>query len=92
VSHWQLPVVSASALFGQSARIVRDRNVQLLLTATLFPVLGTALVSPVLDSLIVPLDATAASIGLMISVFTAPAIVMIPIAGDSPTGIVDASS
>ena len=43
--------------------------------------LGTALLSPILDSLIVPFDTSAADIGLMISVFTAPPIVVIPIAG-----------
>jgi MFS family permease len=37
--------------------------------------------SPVLDSLTGPLGASSANIGLMISAFTAPAIVMIPVAG-----------
>lgn len=47
----------------------------------MFPVLGTALVSPVLDSLIEPFGTTSANIGMMMSIFTAPAIVMIPITG-----------
>lgn len=68
-------------LFGDKSRIVRESGFQSLMLATVFPVLGTALLSPVLDSLIDPLGATPANIGLLISVFTAPAIVMIPISG-----------
>lgn len=47
----------------------------------MLPPLGTALLSPVLDSLIGPLGASKANIGLMMSAFTAPAIIVIPIAG-----------
>ncbi|WP_340100481.1 MFS transporter [Salinibaculum salinum] len=72
---------SLTLLFGDEAPILRETNFQFLLLATLLPVLGTALVSPVLDSLIGPLGASTATIGWMISVFTAPAIVMIPLAG-----------
>jgi MFS family permease len=43
--------------------------------------MGTALLSPILDSLIEPLGASPANIGLMISATTATAIVSIPIAG-----------
>jgi len=43
--------------------------------------LGTALLSPVLDSLIEPFGASPASIGLMVSAFTAPAIFLIPVTG-----------
>lgn len=68
-------------LFGADAAILRDRNFQVLLLANLFPGLGTALLSPVLNSLIEPLGATPATIGLMVSVFTAPSIVMIPVMG-----------
>jgi MFS family permease len=52
-----------------------------LLLANALPPLGTALLSPVLESLIDPLGASTANIGLMMSMYTAPAIVMIPIAG-----------
>lgn len=68
-------------LFGADAAILRDRNFQVLLLANLFPGLGTALLSPVLNSLIDPLGATPATIGLMVSVFTAPSIVMTPVMG-----------
>nr|WP_267902759.1 MFS transporter [Halovenus carboxidivorans] len=49
--------------------------------ANLLPPLGTALLSPVLDSLIEPFGTTAADIGLMMSFFTAPPILVIPLAG-----------
>jgi MFS family permease len=68
-------------VFGEDATILRDSNLQLLLLATMFPILGTSLVSPVLESLIEPLGASPTSIGLMISFLTAPAIVAIPIVG-----------
>ncbi|ESS12849.1 MAG: arabinose efflux permease [uncultured archaeon A07HR60] len=68
-------------LFGEDATVVRDRSFQLLVLANVLPPLGTALMSPILGSLIDPLGASPASIGLIISAFTAPAVVMIPIAG-----------
>ena len=69
------------SLFGDDAGMLRETEFQLLLLSTMFPSVGTALMSPVLDSLVEPFGASATSIGLMISAFTAPAIVMIPIAG-----------
>lgn len=74
-------MVSLTSLFGDDAPVLRETNFQVLLLATLLPVLGTALVSPVLDSLIDPFRVSAAAIGWLISAFTAPAIVMIPLAG-----------
>lgn len=68
-------------LVGDNAELLRDRQFQLLLLANLMPPLGSALLSPVLDSLIDPFGASGATIGLMMSAFTAPAVVMIPIVG-----------
>lgn len=68
-------------LVGRDAAILTELNFQLLLLANILAALGTALLSPVLDSLIGPFGASPATIGLMVSVFTAPAIFMIPIAG-----------
>lgn len=61
--------------------ILRETDFQLLLLSTMLPVLGSAMLSPVLDSLIDPFGTSTANIGLLISFFTAPGIVMIPIAG-----------
>ncbi|MFC5973983.1 MFS transporter [Halomarina salina] len=69
------------SLFGSEATVISERNFQLLLLANIFPAIGTALLSPVLDTLIEPLGASPATIGLMVSFFTAPAIFVIPLAG-----------
>lgn len=69
------------SLFGDHSDMLRDRDFQLLLLSTMLPVLGASLLSPVLDSLIEPFRAAPENIGLMISFFTGPAIVIIPIMG-----------
>lgn len=68
-------------IFGNDVRILGGRDFQTLLLANILPPLGTSLLSPILESLIGPFGTSAADIGLMISFFTAPAIVMVPIAG-----------
>lgn len=74
-------MVSLRVLFGDDARILRDPEYQILLLVTVPVLLGTTLLSPILDSLIEPLGATPATVGLLVSAFTAPAIVIIPLAG-----------
>jgi len=74
-------VAGLSSLVGADAEILADTRFQLLLLANVFPALGTALLSPVLDSLTGPFGVSAADVGLMISAFTAPAVVMIPVTG-----------
>ncbi len=71
----------ATTLFGESGVVLRDRNLQLLMIATVPSVLGTTLISPILDSLTDPFGVSLAEIGLMVTVFSAPAIVLIPIIG-----------
>lgn len=61
--------------------MLSDRQFQVILLTNIIAPSGTALLSPVLDSLIEPLGASAANVGLMISMLTAPAIVMLPISG-----------
>lgn len=68
-------------LFSDDAAVLGETNFKLLLVSTMFPILGTSLVSPVLDSMIEPLGTSPASIGLVMSFYTAPAVVMIPIGG-----------
>lgn len=74
-------VPTVSALFGDDATILREVDFQLLLIANLVAPLGTALISPLLGSLQGPFGATDATIGLMMTAFTAPAVVVIPLAG-----------
>ena len=74
-------MVSTPSIAGTESGIVRERSFQLLLLVNILPPLGTALLSPVLGSLVEPLGATAANVGLLMSAFTGPAVVVIPIAG-----------
>jgi MFS family permease len=75
------PVAPLEALFGDDASVLGDRDFQTLLLANVLPPLGGALLSPILDSLIEPFGTSTADIGLLMSAFTAPAIVVIPVAG-----------
>jgi MFS family permease len=70
-----------TTLFGDSADILGHRRFQLVLLANLPAYLGTALLSPILESLTDPFGVSVAAIGLMVTAFTAPAIVMIPLSG-----------
>jgi len=74
-------VLSLQSLFGDDAAILQERDFRLLLLANVLPVLGASLLSPVLNSLIEPFGTSPADVGLMISVFTAPGIVIIPVTG-----------
>lgn len=73
--------MSISSLFGDDAEVLGEKRFQLLLLANMIAPLGTALPSPILDSLTEPFGVSPANIGLIISAFTAPAIVVIPITG-----------
>jgi MFS family permease len=68
-------------LFGDDADILDDRDFRLLMLASLMTPLGTALVSPMLDTLTGVYGVDTARIGLMVSALTAPGIVAIPVAG-----------
>lgn len=70
-----------TAVFGEDAAILRDPEFRLLLLMNLSPPLGTALLSPLLDSLVGPFGVTEAEIGLLLTAFTAPSIVLIPLVG-----------
>lgn len=74
-------MVSPSSIAGGDTVIVGERPFRLLLLINVLPPLGTALLSPVLGSLVEPLGASTANVGLLMSAFTAPAIFVIPIAG-----------
>jgi MFS family permease len=68
-------------LFGDDADVVHDDAFRVLLLGSLVSPLGSSVVSPLLDTLTGVFGATEATIGLLIAVFTAPAILLIPVAG-----------
>ena len=68
-------------LLGEDARAIRDRSFQVLLLANLTSPLGPALVSPLLDTLTGVYSVSEAEIGFMISAYTAPGILVIPVVG-----------
>ncbi|WP_251329804.1 MFS transporter [Haloplanus pelagicus] len=68
-------------LLGEEAVILQDRDMRLLLLANAIGALGTALVSPILETLTGPLNVSAAEIGLLVTAVAAPSIVFIPIMG-----------
>lgn len=68
-------------LLGKDSDVLRDRNFQLLLVVNLLAPLGVPLVSPILSSLTGPFGVSEATVGLMISFYTAPPIVLIPLVG-----------
>ncbi|MFB6311447.1 MAG: hypothetical protein ABEH64_09750 [Salinirussus sp.] len=65
-------MTALTRLFGEDAVVVHDRNFQLVLLAAILVPLGNGLMSPILDTLIGPFDASPATIGLVISVFLVP--------------------
>lgn len=68
-------------LFGDDAAVLYERNFQLLLLASLSSPLGASVVSPILEGLTGPLGVSSAQAGLLMAVFTAPAILLIPVVG-----------
>lgn len=76
------PVVKGiGQLFGEEGDLIYDEEFQLLLLANSMVLLGTTMVSPLLETLTVPFGVSSANIGLLVSVFIAPSIVLIPISG-----------
>jgi MFS family permease len=67
--------------FGADGDVIDDRNFRLLMAASLVSPLGTAVVSPILDSLTGVFGVGEARIGLLVAVFTAPSILLIPVVG-----------
>lgn len=74
-------MLSLKSVFGPNSDILRDTNLQVLLFANLNVLMGLTLISPILDSLVEPFGATEATIGLVVTLYTAPGIFVIPIAG-----------
>jgi MFS family permease len=68
-------------LFGEDADVIDDRAFRILLLVNLAPAIGTSLLSPLLSSLTGTYGVTEATIGLVMTSYTAASIVFIPVAG-----------
>lgn len=68
-------------LFGGEARVVNSRQFRLLLLANINAALGTVLVSPLLESLTGPFAVSDVRVGLLMTAFTAPPVLGIPLVG-----------
>jgi MFS family permease len=68
-------------IFGSAENVIDDPNFRALLLANVMSTLGTALVSPLLSTLTEPFGVSGTQIGLIITAFSAPAILCIPLAG-----------
>ena len=73
--------MSVESLVGENGDVVYERRFQALLAANLLAPLGITLISPLLDTLSGPFSVSTARMGLLISAYTAPPIVLIPVAG-----------
>jgi len=74
-------VISLKNLLGSEGNILSDRSLQLLLLANMVYPMGTTMVSPILESLLIPLSTTPAAIGLLVTAFFAPLMLLSPVAG-----------
>jgi MFS family permease len=68
-------------VLGDEGDIIGDSSLQLLLGATFFTILGTSMLSPILENLEGPLGVSSTQIGLLITAYTAPPILLIPLGG-----------
>jgi MFS family permease len=73
--------VSLERVFGDGASVLDDTTFRLLVLANVNGAIGAVVVSPVLEGLAGPYGIEATRLGLMMSAFTAPSIVGIPLAG-----------
>jgi len=73
--------LSLRSLVGADADVLDDRDFRLLLLASLVSPMGASVVSPVVESLATPYGVSATEVALLLSAFTAPGIVCIPLSG-----------
>lgn len=70
-----------AAVFGDDADVLESTSFRLLLLASLCSPLGGSLISPVIETLAGPYGVSVARVSLLMSVYTAPSIVVIPVVG-----------
>jgi MFS family permease len=74
-------VALAESLFGDRAGILRTRQFQLLLLANVNGALGLVVISPFLEVLTGPFGVSDARVGLLMTAYTVPPFVLIPVVG-----------
>jgi MFS family permease len=74
-------VAGLTTLFGDDGDLLYERDFQILVLVNLLAPLGIPLVSPVLSSLTGPFGVSEAAVGLLISAYTAPPVLLIPVVG-----------
>jgi len=62
-------------------RLYQDKNLQLIFAITLMAVMGVSSIVPALPDVMEGLDFTPATIGLVVSVFTLPGVILAPVVG-----------
>jgi len=73
--------LSLARLVGADADVLDDGDFRLLLLASLISPMGASVVSPVVESLAGPYGVSATEAALLLSAFTAPGVVLIPLSG-----------
>lgn len=68
-------------LFGEHAEVLEDLDFQLLLLASIAYPMGSLYLSPIFESLIGVFDTTPGEIGLLMTAFYAPTLLITPVAG-----------
>lgn len=71
----------STRIFGEHGAIIHDNRFRVLFFANATGALGIPVVAPILDSLTGPFAVPASRIGLMTTIYTAPGVLMIPLAG-----------
>lgn len=69
------------SLFGSQAGILRKRQFQLLLLANVNGAMGLVLLSPILEVLTGPFGVSDVRVGLLMTAYTIPPVVLIPVVG-----------
>lgn len=68
-------------VFGDEGDVLKETNFQLLLVSNLVYPYGTTFISPLLESLVGPFGTTPSKIGLLLTAFYVPAILLTPVVG-----------
>jgi ACDE family multidrug resistance protein len=72
---------SGTAGHGKTTPLYRDRNLLVIYTVTLMAVLGTSSITPAFPTIVRELRISSREVGLLITVFTFPGIILTPIFG-----------